>query len=304
MSDDKDGTAAPDAPAVDAEAVRRQHRYELLTWPEINEAVAQEKVIVLPVAAVEQHGYHLPLDVDVKLASSVCYAAGERAPESMLVMPPLSYGYCHHVMDFPGTISLQPSTFVNLLLDVTRSVAYHGFKKIVLVNGHGSNHPLVEQAGRQTNLQTDAICCTLSWWQLVADRWNAEWRESGPGGCAHACELETSMYLHLDEAGVRRDRIKGALPDFVTNVPGGERWNWVDLTLGTGPAAIISWTSSYSETGSFGAPELAPAEKGRLAFEQATDRLVELVGWLRARPREARREHHAASPTFDLPFGF
>jgi creatinine amidohydrolase len=294
----------PEVPAVDAEAVRRQYRYEALTWPEINEAVAQEKVIVVPVGSVEQHGYHLPLDVDVKLASSVCAAAGKRAPETMLVLPPVSYGYCHHVMDFPGTINLQPTTFVNLLLDITRSVAYHGFKRILLVNGHGSNHPLVEQAGRQTNLQTDALCCTLSWWQLVADRWNAEIRESGRGGCAHACELETSMYLHLDGDGVRRDRIKGALPEFVTDVPDGEQWQWVDLTLGAGPASIISWTASYSETGSFGAPELATEEKGRLVFDHAVDRLVDLVGWLRARPRAPRREHHTAPPTFDLPFGF
>ncbi len=289
---------------VDAEAVRGQHRYELLTWPEINEAVAQEKVVVLPVGSVEQHGHHLPLDVDVRLASSVCLAAGAGAPAEMLVMPPVSYGYCHHVMDFPGTINVQPTTFVNLLLDITRSVAYHGFKRIVLVNGHGSNHPLVEQVGRQTNLQTDALCCTFSWWQLVADYWNKEVRTSGPGGCAHACELETSMYLHLDGDGVRRDRVRGALPDYVTQVPGGEEWQWVDLTLGAGPASIIGWTSSYSETGSFGAPELATEEKGRLVFDHAVTRLTDLVRWFRARPMEPRREHHATPPTFPLPFEF
>ena len=290
-------------PAVDREAVRRQHRYEALTWPEINEAIAQEKVIVLPVGSVEQHGHHLPLDVDFRLASSVCQAAGKQSPADMLVMPPVSYGYCHHVMDFPGTINVEPTTFVRLLLDITRSVAYHGFKRIVIVNGHGSNHPLVEQAGRQTCLQTDAVCCTLSWWQLVADYWNREVRTSGRGGCAHACELETSMYLHLDEAGVRTDRIRGALPDYL-NVPGSEQWQWTDLTMGAGPATIVEWTASYSETGSFGAPEQATAEKGRLAFEHAVNRLVELVRWLKARPPMPRREHHATAPTFPLPFGY
>ena len=69
-------------------------------------------MIVLPVGSVEQHGHHLPLDVDVKLANAVCLAAGERAPETMLVLPPVSYGYCHHVMDFPGTINVSPTTFV------------------------------------------------------------------------------------------------------------------------------------------------------------------------------------------------
>jgi creatinine amidohydrolase len=291
---------------VNPDDVRREHRYERLTWPEINEAVAQRKVIVLPVGSIEQHGHHLPLDVDSKLAGSVCDAAGARAPELMLVTPPMKYGYCNHVMDFPGTITIQPTTFVNVLLDIARSVAYHGFKRIVMVNGHGSNHPLVEQAGRQTNLQTDALCCTLSWWQLVADYWNAEVRESGPGGCAHACELETSMYLSLDPAGVRTDRIHNALARYMTDadVPDAERWQWTDLTLGSGPAAIISWTSSYSETGVIGSPELATAEKGDLVFTHAVDRLVSLVRWLRDRPIEPRHEHHAALPTFPLPFGF
>lgn len=289
---------------IDVEAVRNQHRYELLTWPEINEAVRQEKVVVLPVGSTEQHGYHLPLDVDAKLAASVALAAGAKSPADMLVLPAIDYGYCHHVMDFPGTINVSPSTFVNLLLDITRSVAYHGFKRIVIVNGHGSNHPLVEQAGRQTILQTDALCCTLSWWQLIGAKWNAEIRTSGVGGCAHACELETSMYMHLDPEGVRTDRIDGELPDFVTKIPGGEEWQWVDLTMGGGPAGIVNWTSAWSRTGAIGAPELATAEKGQQVFDHAVERMVALVQWLRTRPLEPRRSRHDTPPTFDLPFGF
>ena len=289
---------------VDPEFVRGEYRYEALTWQEIDEAVAQKKAIVLPVAATEQHGHHLPLDVDVRQVVAVCEGAGKRAPESMLVMPAVPYGYCHHVMDFPGTVNIQPSTFVNFLLDITRSVAYHGFERIVIVNGHGSNHPLVEQAGRQTNLQTGALCCTLSWWQLVADYWNREVRESGPGGCAHACELETSMYLHLNENGVRKDRIRGAVHADVREVPGANKWQLVDLTLGSGPVGVVGWTSQMSETGSIGTPELGTAEKGRKAFDHAVERLVELVRWFRERPVLERREHHARPPAFPLPFEF
>jgi creatinine amidohydrolase len=286
------------------EDVRRQYRYELLTWQEINLAVAQSKVVVLPVGSVEQHGHHLPLDVDFKLVSSVCLEAGRRSPDDILVMPPVNYGYCHHVMDFPGTINSEPTTIVRFLLDITRSVAYHGFKRIIVVNGHGSNHPLVEQVGRQTGLQTDASCCTLSWWQLVADYWNKEVRTTPVGGCAHACELETSMYLHLDEGNVRKERIRGAIAEYMTDVPGGSDWQWVDLTLGAGPAAVVEWTSNYSETGSIGLPEAATAEKGRLAFDHAATRLVDLVRWFKQRPTMPRREHHEPAPTFELPFGF
>ena len=291
------------APDVDRDLVRQEHRYEHLTWPEINEAVAQGKVVVLPVGAIEQHGHHLPLDVDAKLATSVCLAAGKRAPESMLVLPPVSYGYCHHVMDFPGTINVSPTTFVNLLIDIGTSVAYHGFTRIVMVNGHGSNHPLVEQAGRQVTLRTGALCLNISWWQLIAEYWNEEVRESGPGGCAHACELETSMYMHIDGDGVRRDRIRGGLPDYL-DLEGGLEWQKVDLTLGSGPTTIVEWTSCTSETGAFGEPELATDEKGRLVFERTTERLVEMVAWFRSRPALPRRELHAEPPPFELPFGF
>src|SRR6185295_3531602 len=99
-----------------------EYRYEKLTWPEIDDAVELGKVCIVPCGAVEQHGPHLPLDVD-------------------LVCPTVCYGYTGHVMDFPGTINNDFEHFQHHVLDITRSLAYHGFKKIVLLNGHGSNMP-------------------------------------------------------------------------------------------------------------------------------------------------------------------
>jgi creatinine amidohydrolase len=280
-------------------------RFERLTWPEINTAVTERRVIILPIGSVEQHGYHLPLDVDLRLSTAVCHGAGQAAAGEVLVMPSACYGYCHHVMDFPGTMNIEPTTFVKYHLDITRSLAYHGFKRIILVNGHGSNGPLVEQVGRQTNLQTDALCCTFSWWNLVADYWNAELRDSTiPGGCAHACELETAIYMHIAPEDVRSDRIIGARPSFLTEIPDAEKWQAVDLTATNGPGTIVEWTSTYSPTGSFGEPEKATAEKGRLVFERAVDQLVGLTRWFRDRPAPPRVDHHAAAPTFGLPFQY
>lgn len=288
---------------VDPDFVRNQYRYELLTWQEINEAVAQKKVVVLPVAAIEQHGHHLPIDVDAKLVTSVCLAAGELSPSDMLVMPPVSYGYCHHVMDFPGTISIQPSTFINTLIDIGTSVAYHGFERIIMINGHGSNYHLVEQAGRQINLTTSAQCLTISWWQLIADYWNAEVRTSGPGGCAHACELETSMYMHIDGENVRRDRIVGKPHAFLEEA-GSQKWQKIDLTLASGPAAIVQWTSQTTSTGSMGNPELATDDKGERVFTRAAEEMVDLVRWFRDRSDPERLDLHQNTPEFPLPFRF
>jgi len=291
-------------PSSAREIVANEHRYELLTWPEINEAVAMNKVVILPVGSTEQHAPHLPLDVDAKLSSAVVDEAGRRSPQDILVLPAVAYGYCHHVMDFPGTINIEPTTFVKFLLDITRSVAYHGFKRMVIVNGHGSNHPLVEEAGRQTNLQTDALCVTLSWWQLIGQFWNKELRTSViPGGCSHACELETSMYLHVDRPHVREQLIEGRLPEYRL-IPGENEWHYTDIAAGNSPATLVEWTSTYTETGVIGEADKATSEKGRRVFEHAVARMIEMVRWLRTRPTPPRRDHHAVAPTFALPFGW
>jgi creatinine amidohydrolase len=280
----------------------REYRYEALTWQEINEAVTRKKVVILPVGATEQHGHHLPLETDTKEAASISLEAGRRSPAEILVLPAVAYGYTHHVMDFPGTINVEPSTFVRLLVDIGRSVAYHGFKRIVMLNGHGSNQPFVEAAARQVTLQTDASCMSLGWWQLASKYWNSI-RTSGVGGCAHACEMETSLYWHIDPDGVRTDRIKGNIPSYMS-LPGADRWHYRDITLGSGPAGIMDWTSSFSETGSNGLPQHATPEKGRLLFEHVVGELIELVRWFRVRPDLERRDRHAALPTFALPFTF
>ena len=96
-----------------------EHRYELLTWPEINEAVAQEKVVVLPIGSVEQHGHHLPARRrrEARHLGLLTRRACGR-PRRCSCCRPVSYGYTHHVMDFPGTINVSPITFVNMLIDI------------------------------------------------------------------------------------------------------------------------------------------------------------------------------------------
>src|SRR5436305_13855423 len=82
-----------------------EFRYEKLTWPEINDAVDLKKVCIVPCGAVEQHGAHLPLDVDLVCQNGIAYGAGRAHPDKILVLPTVCYGYTGHVMDFPGTIN-------------------------------------------------------------------------------------------------------------------------------------------------------------------------------------------------------
>ena len=281
---------------------RTEYRYEKLTWPEINDAVDLGKVCIVPCGAVEQHGPHLPLDVDLVCPLGVANLAGQTAPEDILVLPIISYGYTGHVMDFPGTINCHYEHFMQMVLDVAKSLAYHGFKKIILLNGHGSNMPNLNLVARRANLETDAECVLTAWWELltVDPEFMPRWRESKfPGGIAHACELETSMYLYLDGDNVRKDKIKNGVISFnEDNSP----FNYVDL-YAQGPGTVVSWTSSYSDTGVLGEAELATAEKGKEACEEAAKQLVNYVRYFKDRPKDKRIDLHRKPPTMPIPWG-
>src|SRR5436309_5389059 len=132
---------------------QKEHRYEKLTWPEINDAVDLGKVCIVPCGAVEQHGPHLPLDVDIVCPTEIARGAGRQIPDKILVLPTVCYGYTGHVMDFPGTINHHYDHFIKHVLDITKSLAYHGFKKILLHIVHVYNVQSLDLVARRTNLE-------------------------------------------------------------------------------------------------------------------------------------------------------
>ncbi len=279
-----------------------EYRYEKLTWPEINDAIEMNKVCIIPCGAVEQHGPHLPLDVDLVCPGGVACGAGRQMPDKILILPTVAYGYTGHVMDFPGTINTHYETFIRQVLDITKSLAYHGFKKIILLNGHGSNMPNLDLAARRTNLETDAECVLIAWWNLltVDKDFLPNWRESKfPGGCSHAGELETSMYLFLAEQDVRKDKIQsGTIKMNDEDNP----FNWVDL-FAAGPATLISWTSSYSQTGVLGDAEKGTKEKGEQACSEAVKQLCRFVEYFQRRPLDVRHREQRRPPSIPIPWG-
>lgn len=278
-----------------------EYRYEKLTWPDINDAVEMGKVCIVPVGAIEQHGHHLPLDMDVIAPTEIARASARILREKTLVLPTVYYGYTAHVMDFPGTINIDFEHFIQHTLDITRSLAYHGFKKIILLNGHGSNMVNLDLVSRRTNLETTAECTAFSWWSLLTldKTFLPKWRQSRfPGGCAHACELETSVYLYLDGDNVHQDLNRSEIASH--NI--GSEYTWVDLFT-AGLAPVITWTSSYTQTGVCGESELATAEKGKDAFEEAVEQLCGLIDYFHGRPKDERRDHHGRPPDMRMPWG-
>lgn len=276
-----------------------KYRFENLTWPEVNDAVQNGLIPILPVGTVEQHGPHLPIKMDMWTANEISVEAAKRRPDRLVVMPVIPYGYTTHVMDFPGSITIHHETFIRYVVDVLKSLAYHGFKKLIMVNGHGSNMPPLELAARRVMLETDAIVSWGSWWQFTTanPEFAKQWRESSfPGGCAHSGEAETSIALHMDESLVKKDQIQSHETWTTAN---HSNFHWVDL-FGAGPVSISNWTSTYTETGVCGEAGRGTRDKGERLFEEAVNRVLEWADEFHARQFRPRVDHHLSKPTIPL----
>jgi creatinine amidohydrolase len=265
----------------------RPHRYAELTWPEVAERASEDPVCVIPVATLEDHGYHLPIDTDVVIAETLAERAVLARRERALLLPTVTHGYTPHHMDFPGPITIDWKTFVEHLLDIGRSLVRHGFRRILFVNGHGSNVPLVEMAARLLMVEHPGTVAGAFWY--LSSRESAELlartRESEhPGGMAHACELETSLYLAIRPERVQMEKAVREIPEW------DSEHVWMDWN--DGPLAIRERWSAWSRSGVVGDATVASAEKGRLWLEQAVKEVGEYVDEVARRPLRAGGDHH------------
>ena len=250
---------------------RKSYWYQQYTWQELKDLVPRQPVVVQPIGSVEDHGHHLPLDTDNFLIQSICEEAARRADGEILLLPPIPYGFETHHMDFPGTIDIRMEHLLNFVLDVTKSVAHHGL-------------PILELVARRTILETDSLCGAFIWPSLAAEKIQ-EVRESERGGIAHAGELETSVYLHLDPDRVQMDKA-------VTEM-GLPPSNFIFLDLmASSPVLFMDIWTRFSKTGVVGDPKLATVEKGRVIFEAVVEAFLRLVREFKNRPDGQRVDHH------------
>jgi creatinine amidohydrolase len=173
-------------------------RWDHLTAEQLRQlAAAPEAIVVVPVAAMEQHGPHLPVMVD----SLLCSAVAERATRQVLaqrpvvVAPTVWSGLSEHHMPFGGTITLDYPTFHALLRCVCRSLERHGFGRVLLLNGHGGNEAALRVVVEQLSTELEMVLATVTYWHLAAERFRAILERQS--GVRHACEAETSMILAL-----------------------------------------------------------------------------------------------------------
>lgn len=228
-----------------------------LTWPEIEAARDEGSITIVPLGAVEQHGPHLPVETDYRMAAAVAERAARQASDEgtpTLVTPPVWTGYSPHHMDFPGTITLRVQTFIELLTDVATSLWHHGFRKILLLNGHGGNANPLGTVVQKLRFEHDVFVAGATYWSF-ASAYIPEWRKSGPGGIDHACEMEACLMLHVRPELVKPDAFRDAtwFPqcDYLT----------ADLTIGA-PVQVAWRLKELTTDGTLGDPAKGSAERG------------------------------------------
>lgn len=183
-------------------------------------ALLPEAVVVLPIGATEQHGPHLATGTDALLAETAATRAAEMATASatrtFVLAPTLPIGASDHHLPFGGTISLRPETLLALLLDVARSVADCGGRRLVIVNGHGGNRGICSAAAAAASVRSPVTVAYLDYWDAAA---GADLGATPLPG--HAGGFETSLVLAVDPTLVQERTPRGAVP-VVPSVPGVE----------------------------------------------------------------------------------
>lgn len=230
--------------------------------------LAPVSLAVLPVGATEQHGPHLATGTDRFAVEHVTRAAAVRAADtgSIVVAPTLPFGSSDHHFPFGATLSIGTQTYYRVIRDLVASLIRDGFSRILIVNGHGGNHELIQLAARDESLIHPVQVGALSYWQPAQPRLDALW-EGKPGHRppGHAGEFETSVVMYLR-------------PDLPPNEPPDRPVEEIEALSGI----VTGWRLERSSwwTGIDGYtdnPALATAEKGEQYLEIVIDALAAVM---------------------------
>src|SRR3954454_15121429 len=206
------------------------YEWRKLRADELRQQAARDAIVILPVASIEQHGPHLPVEVDSMLGEAAAARTAEKVlakGQPILVLPVLWTGLSEHHMSFGGTITLDNATFAAVVEGVVRSVLRHGFRRIVLLNAHGGNENALRAITDDLTPKLGVPIVQFTYWYAAAAA-IAKILET-QGGLQHACEAETSMMLVVRPELVATDRIAMAkansTPD-VSDIVGGGVYTW------------------------------------------------------------------------------
>ena len=248
-------------------------------------------IAVLPVAATEQHGPHLPLSVDTDLVNGVVAACMPHlTPElPVLFLPTQTVGLSPEHARFAGTLTLKAETVIRLWTDIAESVAASGVKKLVLLNAHGGQVSVMDIVARDLRARLGLLVYSVSWFNLplrdaqggdVRDLFSAQEHRFG----VHAGEIETSMMLALRPEQVRMDQAQNFRSSAQDRA---ERF----AVLGNGQSAKLGWQmQDYNPHGAAGNAAAGTAEKGQALLAASGQALAQLLGEIDRLPADTLRD--------------
>lgn len=182
---------------------------EKMTWAEVEEYLKKDDRIILVMASCEEHGYHLPLCNDFKTGYTLATMLGEKA--GVVVAPVLPFGMSLPLVDFPGTISLQTSTFQAVTMDIMSCLYRQGFRKIFVVNAHGENVPCLEAIVPEALSRFPGMQIKIRTW-FTYNKIVKMVMESFPKPDGHAGANETSVSMYLFPELVNLEKAEGSIP--------------------------------------------------------------------------------------------
>lgn len=235
-----------------------------MSWTAIA-ALDQQTPVVIPIAALEQHGHHLPVFTDSLLLGEIVRRVEACMSERILVAPLMWLGNSDHHLDFAGTLSAAPRTYLDLLLGLADNFITHGFRRILFLNGHGGNDVPGKQAifelRQRYRHRADLLLLLATYWNLVDQAWESV-PQSHQREMGHACEWETSMILRL------APKLVAPRHELLDPVPFGSAFQ----------PAFRGWiTKDRTVPGHIGYPHLATAEKGEALFSVFSQGAISLL---------------------------
>ena len=248
-------------------------RFHELTSAKLAALNREQTLVVIPIAAVEQHGPHMPTGTDTILCTALAEALESRLADEVLLTPTVWLGASAHHLRIGSTLDTALDTYVATLCDVARSLLDDGYRRIVFLNGHGGNIDPMKVAVRELQpVYVDALLVGGCYWS-VADAERKEILEGDQKFVGHACEFETSLMMHIRPELVDESRLADA-GELVDDVIDGFYVSR-DMTQRT-------------REGFTGRPDLATAEKGGQLFEGIVNGLTDLATRLLQQPLGAR----------------
>jgi len=250
---------------IDTEEKQKEYLWAELTWPEINERLTKVDTAILPCGSIEQHGRHLPVDIDYfdaeYLARRVAAACSRPRP---FVLPAVPYGVSYHHEDFKGTLSVTNNSLAPFVYDIGMSLAKNGIRKLVIINGHGDNAPTLNYAAQMINRDAGIFVCVDTGESSDEDIY----RLIETPNDIHAGEIETSTALAIRPHLVKMNEAADRTIEFENP--------YLDFSSGRGVPWYVR-TKVLSESGVLGNPTKATAAKGEKIWDIMIAHLVRFV---------------------------